>query len=280
MGKLTINGDFQLQTVSHYQRVDWPPIAIHKWLCHYPNTDIFVHRSPKYPVEMRVKSPACFSMCGWNSMVFFMHHVCWLFHPSFHGKNQNVWELNHIKSQFCKWNPHFFTSEILIQKSVPSLAAQAQVEPPHLQSSPRWLKLLRYPPTRDPPNGWFISWKIHQEMMISGYPPFRKPLMDDSWNGGIYLKIIHFNRVFHEINQPFGATPIFGTPHMSRSKYWKKNDSILPSKGFSWTNRKKWFVLPDVHNISQLYRTTNGRSVKHNIYIYIIYIYIMFARQK
>ena len=34
-----------------------------------------------------------------------------------------------------------------------------------------------------------------------------------SKNRGFSSQIIHFNRVFHEINHPFSGTPIFGNSH-------------------------------------------------------------------
>ena len=50
-------------------------------------------------------------------------------------------------------------------------------------------------------------------------------------------QIIHFNRVFHEINHPFWGTPIFGNTHIM------KTSSVFFLMEVFWGKHPRWVLL-------------------------------------
>jgi hypothetical protein len=76
---------------------------------------------------------------------------------------------------------------------------------------------------------------------------------------GVFLKwgnpsIIHFNRIFHEINQPFWGIPIYGTPYHQ----WTCCDS--------WTFRA-WLFRVLFDEISKLHQPVLGRTIIPQKYV-------------
>ena len=100
--------------------------------------------------------------------------------------------------------------------------------------------------------------------------------MEVSPNGG-YPHIIHFNRIFHEINQPaYWGFPIYGT---------------LIDHVFNWFQASfEWFsTVPDLQNPKGSPKTTRGAGRRWNMDItlilhditpitMVIYIYIYMCR--